>query len=117
VLTGWQLWHPAGQSYAELVMIDVATGKRRALLSAPEYNFSGPRVSPDGRLVVCQRETQATPEREGAEPVFVPRARYPLAGLLLALPALEATGLLATARQVYGRLKDGFYGLAATLLT
>ena len=54
---------------------------------------------------------------EGAEPVFAPGARYPLAGLLLALPALEATGLLEGARQVYGRLKDGFYGLAATLLT
>ena len=46
-----------------------------------------------------------------------PGARYPLAGLLLALPALEDTGLLDAARQVYGRLRDGFYGLAATLLT
>jgi dipeptidyl aminopeptidase/acylaminoacyl peptidase len=63
VISGWQLWHPAGQSYAELVMIDVATGKRRVLLSAPEYDFSGPRVSPDGRFIVCQRETQTTPER------------------------------------------------------
>jgi transposase len=54
---------------------------------------------------------------EGAEPVFAPGARYPLAGLLLALPALEATGLLEAARQVYGRLRDGYYGLAATLLT
>jgi transposase len=54
---------------------------------------------------------------EGAGPVFTPGARYPLAGLLLALPALEATGLLDAARQVYGRLKDGYYGLAATLLT
>ncbi len=54
---------------------------------------------------------------EGAEPVFAPGARYPLAGLLLALPALEGTGLLEAARQVYGRLKDGYYGLAATLLT
>jgi transposase len=54
---------------------------------------------------------------EGAEPVFTPGARYPLAGLLLALPALEATGLLEAAREVYGRLKDGYYGLAATLLT
>jgi lambda repressor-like predicted transcriptional regulator len=54
---------------------------------------------------------------EGAEPVFIPGARYPLAGLLLALPALEGTGLLECARQVYGQLKDGFYGLAATLLT
>jgi Helix-turn-helix domain len=54
---------------------------------------------------------------EGAVPVFTPGARYPLAGLLLALPALEGTGLLAAARQVYGRVKDGFYGLTATLLT
>ena len=54
---------------------------------------------------------------EGAVPVFTPGARYPLAGLLLALPALEGAGLLEAARAVYGRLKDGFYGLTATLLT
>jgi transposase len=54
---------------------------------------------------------------EGAEPVFAAGARYPLAGLLLALPALEDTGLLGCAREVYGQLKNGFYGLAATLLT
>src|SRR5579859_3231634 len=54
---------------------------------------------------------------EGAEPVFTAGARYPLAGLLLALPALEGTGLLAAAREVYGRVKDGFYGLTAALLT
>jgi hypothetical protein len=54
---------------------------------------------------------------EDAIPVFAPGARYPLAGLLLALPALEVTGLLDAAREVYGRLRDGFYGLTATLLT
>jgi hypothetical protein len=54
---------------------------------------------------------------EGAEPVFTAGARYPLAGLLLALPAMEGTGLLDAATEVYGRLKDGFYGLTATLLT
>jgi transposase-like protein len=54
---------------------------------------------------------------EGAVPVFTPGARYPLAGLLLALPALEGTGLLGAARRVYGRVKDGYYGLAAMLLT
>src|SRR5580693_4123941 len=54
---------------------------------------------------------------EGAEPVFTAGARYPLAGLLLALPALEGTGLLDAAREVYGRLRDGFCGLTATLLT
>src|ERR1035437_2585151 len=35
----------------------------------------------------------ATPPR--AEPVFAPAARVPLAGLLLAIPALEAAGLLS----------------------
>ena len=44
-------------------MIDVASGKRRVLLSAPEFDFSGPRVSPDGRFIVCQRERHATGER------------------------------------------------------
>ncbi len=63
VVTGWWQWHPAGQSYSELVLIDVASGKRRVLLSAPDYIFSGPRVSPDGRCIVCQRETQITAER------------------------------------------------------
>src|SRR6185437_4794336 len=54
---------------------------------------------------------------EGAVPVFAPGARYPLAGLLLALPPLQAAGLLECARQVYGGLRAGFYGLDATLLT
>ena len=47
---------------------------------------------------------------EGAEPVFAPGARYPLAGLLLALPALEGTGLLDAAREVYGRRRTGSTG-------
>ena len=53
---------------------------------------------------------------EGAAPVFTPGARYPLAGLLLALPALAGTGLLACARKVYGRLRNGFYGLEVMLV-
>jgi len=63
VVTGWWQWDPAGESHCELVMIDVASGKRRVLLSAPEFDFSGPRVSPDGRFIVCQRERHATAER------------------------------------------------------
>ena len=53
---------------------------------------------------------------EGAAPVFTPGARYPLAGLLLALPPLAESGLLACARQVYGRLRNGFYGLEVMLV-
>jgi hypothetical protein len=53
---------------------------------------------------------------EGAAPVFAAGARYPLAGLLLALPALAQTGLLESARQVYARLRSGFYGLEIMLV-
>ncbi len=53
---------------------------------------------------------------EGAAPVFTPGARYPLAGLLLALPPLAQSGLLACGRQVYGRLRNGFYGLEVMLV-
>ena len=70
-------------------------------------------VSRDGERVLARWGLLG----EGAGPVFAPGARYPLAGLLLALPALEATGLLEAARQVHGRLRNGYYGLAATLLT
>ena len=50
-----------------------------------------------------------------APPVFTSCGRAPLAGLFLALPALAATGLLDTARTVYGELPNGFYCLDALL--
>jgi dipeptidyl aminopeptidase/acylaminoacyl peptidase len=63
VVTGWWQWDPAGESHCELVTIDVANGKRRVLLSAPEFDFEGPRVSPDGRYIACLRERHATTDR------------------------------------------------------
>ena len=60
VLAGWWQWDPAGESHCELAMIEVATGKRRVLLSAPEFDFQSPRVSPDGRFIVCLRERHTT---------------------------------------------------------
>lgn len=53
---------------------------------------------------------------ECAPPVFAPAARVPLAGLFLALPALETTGLLACAKDTVGALPNGFYGLETILL-
>jgi dipeptidyl aminopeptidase/acylaminoacyl peptidase len=63
LVTGWWQWHPAGESHSELVMIDLASGKRRVLLTGSEFDFDGPRVSPDGRYIVCSRETHITAER------------------------------------------------------
>ncbi|TWP32456.1 putative transposase [Leekyejoonella antrihumi] len=51
-----------------------------------------------------------------ARPTFTPSARVPLAGLFLALPGLEATGLLDCARDAFGRLPNGFYGLDSVLV-
>src|SRR5665648_577586 len=53
---------------------------------------------------------------ECAGPVFTPAAQVPLAGLFLALPALEATGLLTCAKEVYTRLPAGFYSLDTMLV-
>jgi lambda repressor-like predicted transcriptional regulator len=101
----------------------VASGRRPAAGAAKED--AGPAAG-DADVPVLPDPVPRDGERalarwgllgEGAVPVFTPGARYPLAGLLLALPALEGTGLLEAAREVYGRLRDGFYGLTATLLT
>jgi transposase len=48
--------------------------------------------------------------------VFTEGAHLPLAGLLLILPALAATGLLAAFEQTFPRLRNGFYGLRATVM-
>lgn len=48
--------------------------------------------------------------------VFTPGARLPLAGLLLVLPALAQLDLVGVFERVYGRLRNGFYGLSSTVL-
>ena len=48
--------------------------------------------------------------------MFAPAARVRHAGLFLALPALEVSGLLACAKTVYSALPDGFYGLETILI-
>ena len=53
---------------------------------------------------------------EGASPVFAPAAHIRHAGLFLAFPALETTGLLACAKEMYGALPNGFYGLDTILI-
>ena len=78
-----------------------------------------------GELVVLARPVPRTSDRAAARcgdlveaPVVLTEgAQLPLAGLLLVLPALETTGLLGVADGVFGVMRNGFYGLRATLLT
>ena len=75
-------------------------------------------------LVVLAPPVPRTAERVAARfgdlveaPVLITQgAQLPLAGLLLALPALEMTGLLGVAGEVFGPMRKGFYGLRVTLL-
>jgi hypothetical protein len=41
----------------------------------------------------------------------------PGAGVLLALPSLLNQGLIEVGREVYGSLRNGYYGLRSVLLT
>src|SRR5882762_4466282 len=51
-----------------------------------------------------------------ALPVFAPTPNLPRAGVLLAIPALVASGLLSMAEKIYGSLGPAFYGLRTTLV-
>jgi hypothetical protein len=75
-------------------------------------------------LVVLAAPVPRTAERVAARfgdlteaPVVITEgAQLPLAGLLLAFPALEMTGLLQVGGEVFGPMRKGFYGLRVTLL-
>ena len=77
-----------------------------------------------GELAVLAAPVPRTAERVAARfgdlvqaPVRITQgAQLPLVGLLLALPALEMTGLLQVAGDVLPPMRKGFYGLRVTLL-
>lgn len=53
---------------------------------------------------------------DDARPLFAPARNLPRAGVLLAIPALMASGLLPAAEKIYGTLRPSFYGLRTTLV-
>jgi hypothetical protein len=65
----------------------------------------------------AERTLAAVGKLDEAAPVFSPNEAVRYAGVLLALPVLVQLGLLDAAKKVYGGLRNGFYGLQATLLT
>jgi len=54
---------------------------------------------------------------EDAAPLFGSSPNVPRAGVLLAVPALAASGLFDCAQKIYGSLGPAFFGLRTTLLT
>ena len=75
-------------------------------------------LTPLARPAPREAERQAARRGELAEapPVICEGASLPLAGALLIMPALAATGLLACVEEVYGRARAAFYGVRALVL-
>ena len=65
VVTGWQLTEEGGWFRNEVVVIDARTGERRTLLGEPGTDFSSPRISPGGELVLAIREDHDSYESPG----------------------------------------------------
>ena len=55
-VTGWSVDDGAGGLRKDLVVIDTSSGEQWTLLSAPGFDFTAPRISPDGKQVVAIRE-------------------------------------------------------------
>ena len=49
-----------------VVVIDTGSGERRILLSAPGFDFTAPRISPDGKRVVAIRERHESYDQASA---------------------------------------------------
>src|ERR1035437_1697411 len=91
----------------------------------PDVGLDAPRGdAQDADLVVLAAPEPRTTERVAARfgdlveaPVVITEgAQLPLAGVLLALPALEMTWLVKVATETFPPMRKGFYGLRAVLL-
>ena len=82
-------------------------------------------VEPVGELVPLARPVDRTQERQAARagliteapPVICEGASLPLAGALMILPALAATGLVDTAALLYATGRAAFYGVRSLILS
>src|ERR1035437_8047318 len=124
--TGLTLQQIAAAAGVSTATVRVALGRvtpRDQVPVEPDVDVDQPKDCESAEvadLVVLAPPEPRTTERVAARfeaPVVTPEgAQLPLAGLLLALPALEMTGLLPVAAEVFPPMRKGFYGLRAVLL-
>jgi dipeptidyl aminopeptidase/acylaminoacyl peptidase len=65
-VSGWSADDGGGALRKDVVVIDTGSGERRTLLSAPGFDFTAPRVSPDGKRVVAIRERHESHDQASA---------------------------------------------------
>jgi hypothetical protein len=92
---------------------------REAELSRPAVRAERDRASGQGVAVKRsgERALASMGLLEEAAPSFEPAEAVAGAGVLLALPALLSEGLVEVGEGVYGKLRNGFFGLRSVLLT
>jgi len=111
----------ASKAEAASSTVPAASGGPRQT-PAPEFSGSAP---PPPSVTYDTDPTDRRGDRllaylgllDDAAPLFGSGASIPRAGVLLALPALMATGIFECAQQAYGSLGPAFYGLRTSLLT
>ena len=65
-VTGWSVDDGGGGLRKDVVVIDTGSDERRILLSAPGFDFTAPRISPDGKRVVAIRERHESYDQASA---------------------------------------------------
>ena len=93
-----------------------AAGKTEPAVRAEQDQVTDLPILPEPADRCAERAAARRGQLSAAPPLFAPAARVQLAGLFLAIPALQATGLLSCAATVFGALPNGFYSLD-TILT
>ena len=96
-----------------------AKGRGKGQAPSPRERNAEDRATEGGVAVkrVVERALAATGGLEEAPPEFERAESVERAGVLLALPVLVVQGFFERFQQVYGRLKNGFYGLNSVVAT
>jgi len=96
-----------------------ASGSEEADLTRPRERAERDQASASGVAVkrIEERALAAAGQLLEAPPHFESSEAVAGAGVLLALPALLREGLLEVGDEVYGELRNGFFGLRSVLLT
>jgi len=115
----------AGKSMEEVADVTgVSLNSVSRALRGNDPQVPAPAAATSGGLVPLARPLPRVEERQaaragiisGAPPVVCPGASLPLAGALLVLPALAATGLLEAFASVYRSTRAAFYSVRSLVL-
>ncbi len=113
------------EDIASVVGVSLNSVSRALRLAPAQTAAPGPSAAPGAGLEPLARPADRNAERQAARagaiseapPLICEGASLPLAGALIILPALAATGLLEAAAGVYATGRAAFYGLRSLVLS